>query len=161
MGALPEFWRAAARECVLGRDLIFGQGCKAPARLVDVMGLMRAAIVVGAVVALLPSDREQQQKLIARASDAATWVTTYCDRNAATCAQANEHWKTFVAKAEFGAKLVYEAMQNDGKSNLAERADRGAPKSAPAVLKHGAGTLTPNDLEPAWRGRDKTQRGSI
>lgn len=111
-------------------------------------------------MALLPSDREQQQKLIERASSAATWVTTFCDRNATTCAQANEHWKTFVAKAEFGAKLVYESMQDSGEADVAKRDERAAARTAPAVLRD-SGTLTPNDMQPAWRGRGQGQRGSI
>lgn len=123
------------------------------------MGLMRIAVVVGVGVALLPSDREQQEKLIARASDAATWVTTYCDRNAATCAQADEHWTTFLAKAEFGAKLIYESMQESSEPAVAQRGDLPASRTAPAVLR--GGTLTPHDLQPAWRGREKSQRGSI
>ena len=78
------------------------------------MGILRIAIVVAAGVALLPSDREQQQRLMQRASDATTWVVTYCDRNAAHCTQAAGLWTQFVAKAEFGAKLAYDMMKDTG-----------------------------------------------
>ncbi|MGQ0456652.1 MAG: DUF5330 domain-containing protein [Hyphomicrobium sp.] len=126
------------------------------------MGLMRIAIVVAAGVALLPSDREQQQRLVKRASDAATWTVTFCDRNAATCAQADGLWKQFAAKAEFAAKLAYETMQDASAERVvADRGDvAGARKAAPVGLKGRAGTLTPHDLRPAWRGADKS-RGSI
>lgn len=126
------------------------------------MGLMRIAIVVAAGVALLPSDREQQQRLVKRASDGATWAVTFCDRNEAACEQADVYWKGFVAKAEFAAKLAYETMQDaSAEREIADRGDAVATrKAAPAAFDNRAGTLTPRDLRPAWRGAEKS-RGSI
>lgn len=124
------------------------------------MGLMRIAIVVAAGVALLPSDREQQQRLMQRASDATTWVVTYCDRNAQTCTQAAGMWKQFVAKAEFGAKLAYDMMQDAAtERQTAEVGGERSMRAAPAALER-RGTLTPGDLRPAWRGQPRS-RGSI
>src|ERR1700742_4209987 len=69
------------------------------------MGLLRIATVAAIGIALLPSDKEQQQHLYERASASAEWAVTFCDRNAAMCAKGAELWTQFVAKAQFGAQL--------------------------------------------------------
>lgn len=126
------------------------------------MGLMRVAAVVAVGVALMPADQEQQKRLIQRASDASTWAMTFCERNAETCAKRDELWVLFVAKAEFAAKLAYDTWRKSGDG------DDGEAATSPASfetrrgnrLDARGGTLTPDDLRPAWRGPAK-QRGSI
>ena len=119
------------------------------------MGLLRIAMVAAVGIALLPSDREQQQKIYEKAGATAEWVVTFCDRNAATCAKGSELWSQFLAKAEFGAKLAYEAMRAR-QSGVQETADRQPSEQrpySPAILeRESSGTLTPLDKEPAWRG---------
>jgi hypothetical protein len=119
------------------------------------MGLLRIATVVAVGVALLPSDRDQQQHLYERAGATAQWVVTFCDRNGPTCAKGSEVWSQFVAKAEFGAKLVYDMVrEREGLDNAQDRVFK------PAALERDSGTLTPFDKEPAWHGK-KTGKGSI
>ena len=67
------------------------------------MPLLRTIIVVGAVIALLPSDRAQQERLQQAAVDAAHWTMTFCERNAKTCDNAGAAWDVFKTKAEFAA----------------------------------------------------------
>jgi hypothetical protein len=118
------------------------------------MGLLRIATVVAIGVALLPSDRDQQQRLYERAGATAQWVVTFCDRNGPTCVKGSQLWGQFVAKAEFGAKLAYDMIrEHEG------AADRSADRPVkPAVLERDSGTLTPLDKEPPWRGK-KVQQG--
>ncbi len=120
------------------------------------MGLLRIGMIAAIGIALLPSDKEQQQRIYERAGSTAQWVVTFCDRNAATCAKGSELWSQFLAKAEFGAKLAYDMMRErqnagDGPQKVI---DRGT--ASPYVLERESGTLTPFDKEPAWRG-DKAQ----
>jgi hypothetical protein len=138
----------------------------------SVMGLFRLACIAAVGVALLPSDREQQEKLYKHAASATSWVVTFCDRNAKTCTQGGDLWTAFLAKAEFGAKLAFD-MIRDGEDTkvTAYQADGGTSLSQPAglALERRSQTLTGEDLKPAWRGQSisvspaakKTQRGSI
>lgn len=117
------------------------------------MGLFKLAVLGAIVVSILPSDREQQEKLYERASSAATWTMTFCDRNAETCATAAGYWASFVAKAEFGAKLAFDLVQDN--QGASQKSADGTPRLI------GRGTLRPEDLKPAWRGEKATRVGSL
>ena len=69
------------------------------------MSLFRVGILVAAVVAVLPADRQQQAHLYDRAASAVHWTATFCDRNGQTCAQAASLWSAFLTKAQFGAQM--------------------------------------------------------
>lgn len=133
------------------------------------MGILRVGVIVAVGVALLPSDREQQEILYNRAALAAKWTVTFCDRNVQACATASSVWDHFVKKAQFGAKLAYDTLAehlgggeqsfdaqpasmlfgSDGRARVLET---GALKSGPAL----SGTLKQGDLEPDWRGQSRT-----
>ncbi|MBN9247084.1 MAG: hypothetical protein EKK38_01355 [Hyphomicrobium sp.] len=126
------------------------------------MGMLRIATFAAVAIALLPSDREQQQRLYERAGSTAQWVVTFCDRNSAACAKGSEYWSLFVAKAEFGAKLAYDMMREREASGLATSSlnlDQSKGRVAPALLERDSGTLTPLDKEPDWRGKHLTKNG--
>ncbi len=122
------------------------------------MGLIRTAIVVGAVVALMPTDRTQQSRLADQASAAAKWTLTFCERNASTCTQAGEVWGVFVKKAQFAGQLAIDLV-NDSQRSEPARPEPARTEPAvrrddnpPALPATSRGTLTPNDLKPTWRG---------
>jgi hypothetical protein len=128
------------------------------------MGLLRLATFVAVGVALLPSDRDQQQHLYERAGATAQWVVTFCDRNGPTCAKGSEVWSQFLAKAEFGAKLAYDMMrerQNAGSAGTTAPVEAKGRLYAPAVLERDSGTLTPLDREPPWHGKQAGRSGGI
>ncbi|MGZ5889788.1 MAG: DUF5330 domain-containing protein, partial [Hyphomicrobium sp.] len=79
------------------------------------MSLFRVGILVAAVVAVLPADRQQQAHLYDRAASAVHWTATFCDRNGQTCAQAASLWSAFLTKAQFGAQMAYELAQKYSK----------------------------------------------
>lgn len=108
------------------------------------MSILRIGLLVVLVIAVLPEDERQQARLYDRAAAAAHWTITFCDRNGPTCIQAGELWSAFLKKAEFGAQMAYAlalryTAREDG-------------YLAPAALGTARGTLTPQDLKPAWRG---------
>ncbi len=116
---------------------------------------MRTVIVVGAVIALLPSDRAQQERLQQAAVDAARWTLTYCDRNAKTCENASAAWETFKAKAEFAGIVAYDiAMTHVFKPHVLGAGNGMAGLTPPGETSAlpDRGTLTAGDLEPQWRG---------
>ena len=100
------------------------------------MGLLRIATIVAVGVALLPSDRDQQQRLYERAGSTAQWVVTFCDRNGPTCAKGSEVWSQFVAKAEFGAKLAYDMMRERQSCAGNRRARLHAPGAGTRQQRH-------------------------
>jgi len=126
------------------------------------MGLLRIATFAAVAIALLPSDREQQQRLYERAGSTAEWVVTFCDRNSAACAKGSELWSQFVAKAEFGAKLAYDMIREHEASSVANanlHLDESKGRVAPALLERDSGTLTPIDKMPDWRGKNANKNG--
>lgn len=120
------------------------------------MGLLRTGIVIAVGVALLPSDRESQDRLYERAGSAAHWTLTFCDRNALTCEKGKELWAVFVAKAEFGAKLAYDMIrERQLEQETHERLVAPASLKRPMERERSRatrGTLTDEDRMPAWRG---------
>lgn len=114
------------------------------------MSILKIGILVAAVVAILPADREQQAALYDRAASAVHWTATFCDRNATTCQQAGVLWTGFVQKAQFGAAMAYElVMKHTGN-------EQGRSLIEPTVDLTPRGTLRADDLEPAWRGSSHT-----
>lgn len=110
------------------------------------MSLFRIAIVLSLGVAIMPSDRAQQEELYTRAASAAHWTVTFCDRNVRTCEVSATLWDAFLKKAEFAGKLVYDvALHTAGPGD-------GEFKAIPASTDV-RGTLNRLDLEPQWRGK--------
>jgi hypothetical protein len=130
------------------------------------MGLLRIATVAAIGIALLPSDKDQQQRLYDRAGATAEWVVTFCDRNATVCTKSAELWTQFVAKAQFGAQLAFEMAKehyaaSEGMSTASLKLDdsKTADSVAPAALERRSGTLTPLDRAPEWRGKQQNHNG--
>lgn len=118
------------------------------------MSLFRTAVVLSVAIALLPSDKGKQQQLYQQAVTMANDAATYCERNAETCAKAAEYWEQFKVKAVFAAGMARDALQRysgdtTGESDAADAtAGLASPESAVVTAR---GTLTAEDLEPAWR----------
>jgi len=112
------------------------------------MFLIRLMFWLGFAVLLLPADERQQARLYDTAAAAVERMTSFCDRNARTCATGAELWAAFVKKAEFGARMAFDLMSSRRDGEAAQR---------PAPQPIGArGTLTPSDLAPAWRGATRS-----
>lgn len=128
------------------------------------MFLVRAAFVLGVVIMLLPTDEAQQAKMAGTAGSAAERAATFCERNPATCAAGAELWALFLKKAEFGAHLAGNMVQDYMRGSMRQAGqdpDRQRPldpshrpQTAPAArsIEPGRGTLSPDDLAPSWRG---------
>jgi hypothetical protein len=111
------------------------------------MFFIRVAFWLGVVVLLLPTDEQQQGRLYRTATTAVERATTFCDRNAKTCATAADAWSTFLKKAEFGARLAGDLL------GAGKRQDADGPHPVSADGKADQrGTLSRTDLQPTWRG---------
>lgn len=116
----------------------------------------RSFVVIAATIYLLPTDPAQQQRFMEKALAAATWTTTFCDRNAAACGVAQAAWTEMKQKASFAAAVAYDiatrkptATEAIAEPRAGER-PRVLPVSASAA--GASGTLTADDLRPIWRG---------
>jgi hypothetical protein len=115
------------------------------------MFLIRVAFWVGLAVLLLPTDERQQARLYQTVAATVERVTTFCDRNAQTCATGAELWATFLKKAEFGGRMAVELITTAGRKDGSALDPAAEPASA-RVPPAARGTLTPADLTPPWRG---------
>jgi hypothetical protein len=106
------------------------------------MSLARKGIVLALVIAMVPSDKGAQQKLYLQAVDTFNQAATYCDRHPDVCAKAAKHWASFRDKAEFVGQLAVDAILAYAREQLDGTGTAAAP---------GPGTLTRDDLKPAWR----------
>ncbi len=69
------------------------------------MSLIRATLILGAAVMLLPVDEKKQAAFSVTATKAAAETATFCDRNVHTCGAGRELWSLFLHKAEYGIEL--------------------------------------------------------
>jgi Family of unknown function (DUF5330) len=130
------------------------------------MSLIKSAFWLGLVVLLLPTDQQQQARLMTTASSALERATTFCDRNLSTCAMGAQVWATFVKKAEFGAQMALDLINKRGEKHDAETHQAGStalPGPMPVKVQTQTiapqrGTLKPGDLQPAWRGQTASAR---
>ena len=118
------------------------------------MAFIRNIVVLGAVVALLPTDQNQQSRFYDSAAGAVTWTVTFCDRNGALCAEGQAMWTTLTKKAEFGAGVAYSLVQ--------QHLMPGAQSPGPAQpVSAQRGTLRPDDMQPNWRAPAQPHRPGI
>ena len=123
------------------------------------MFFIRLTFWLGVAVMLLPSDAQQQARLYGTATTAVERVTTFCDRNARTCEIGSQAWSTFLKKAEFGARLVSDLVSSGGRPEQAAFSAGPREKTVVATKTDVHGTLSPMDLEPAWRGPSGRRAG--
>jgi hypothetical protein len=142
------------------------------------MSLIRAALILGAAVMLLPVDEKKQAAFSATATKAAAETATFCERNVHTCGAGRELWSLFLYKAEYGMELGARLVRDqflrgdssemssisDGSENLAPRSNIAAQyrqDSLPNPASNQAGYHTgevqprrsayPMDHPPRWR----------
>lgn len=130
------------------------------------MSLIRTAVVLGAVIMLLPTDERRKTEFSDTAGMAVERTVTFCERNPGSCAAGRELWDTFLRKAEFGMELASglardymargrEPAQNHKPQDQRPPVASQRPPALPNVRIEPAtsrGTLTRADLEPQWRG---------
>jgi hypothetical protein len=121
------------------------------------MSLIKSAFWLGLVVLILPTDQQQQAKLMNTASAAVERATTFCDRNASTCVMGAQVWATFVKKAEFGIHMAMDLINKRGERREGEFSGPIRVQTPPVTPQRG--TLKPGDLQPAWRGQAASARG--
>jgi len=124
--------------------------------------LIRTAFWLMIIVLLLPTDQQQRSEVYGTAQAAVHDVATFCDRNPETCARGKDAFSVFVQKAQFGARMLMDLINNrtgaDDQDSPSEDQDTRSPEAsalfAPASFDMSASqdTLNPEDREEAWSG---------
>jgi hypothetical protein len=113
------------------------------------MSLLRLAFWLALLVLLLPTEAAQQARFTSFANSALERLSTFCQRNAATCEVGAAAWANFLRKAEFGVRLVGDLVGAGGRHS--SDAPRPPDKRLGKADQHG--TLSPDDdYYPPWRG---------
>lgn len=107
------------------------------------MFLLRAAFWLSIVIILLPADTETGDKAprvtafeaLVAAQTAVSDISQFCDRNPDVCDTGGTAFNVLADKVRNGAKIIYGYF---GDEKVGE-----SPKGT-------GGTLTPDDIEPAW-----------
>lgn len=127
--------------------------------------LLRAAFWLSVALVLLPSGQSTSKgpgpvEAVSAAGAALSDVTHFCERQADACVVGAQAAVVFGQRAQAGAKMVYEFLNEKVAATEGAKsapAETGSVKSPPvkaagqAAGKTSQHTLTPLDLKPAWR----------
>lgn len=122
--------------------------------------LIRTAFWLMIIILLLPTDEQQRSEVFGTAQAAVNDVSTFCDRNPETCARGKDAFAVFVQKAQFGARLLMDFIQDrtgTGDNTTASMPGSEAEATADPASFDMSGsndTLVPEDREEAWSGPD-------
>ncbi len=140
--------------------------------------MLKKLLLVGAIIAVIPLERENQADLYEVAKSTVADIMGFCDRNSGVCEKGNAAIDKLATKAEFGARMMVDiAKEQSGTSSdevaqllKATNLSRGFRRPQPAPVQstdrfptyqnkqysdhYGvtSSTLSPTDLKPGWRG---------
>jgi Family of unknown function (DUF5330) len=119
--------------------------------------LVRMVFWLSLVIALLPATSSQQETsasqvaatdALSAASAAVSDIRQFCVRQPGACAAGSQAIVQFGHKAETGAKLLYQLLNERKVTNQSPVTTKGADKSSTG--RPSSGTLTPTDLAAPW-----------
>ena len=123
--------------------------------------LLKAAFWLSVVVMLLPSGEKSAPapqvgatEAVSAAGAAVSDMRQFCARQPEACAVGSQAATAFGQKAQAGAKMLYEFLNDRVPNETASLG--GKPTGAAQRSQH---TLTPDDLAPAWRGPEPRRDG--
>jgi Family of unknown function (DUF5330) len=119
--------------------------------------LIRMTFWLGVVLVLLPRGGSQStSKANVSAIDAmsaakatVTDVRSFCERQTDACSVGSQAAAAIGHRAQVGAKMLYEYLNEHLRSNDTGTAGKPVP---PSVARPSRDTLAPTDRAPAWRG---------
>ena len=140
--------------------------------------MLKKLLLVGAIIAVIPLERENQADLYQAAKSTVSDITGFCTRNPNVCVKGNEALDKLATKAEFGARMMVDIAKEQSGSKtdeltllLKSAKLQGQPalgKPLPVQSNErfpsyrdnqynehygtGSNTLSTSDLKPDWRG---------
>jgi len=137
--------------------------------------LIRMAFWLSVVLVLLPSGGAKQTAAapgaeigaagaVSAASATVADMRHFCTRQPEACALGSQAAVAFGQRAQAGAKMVYELInERTAPRETGSIATKGIKPTVTLAAKPSQNTLTPADLAPAWRGAHReahNQRGA-
>jgi hypothetical protein len=126
--------------------------------------LIRMAFWLSVVLVLLPSGGSKQTAstpgaeigalgAVSAASATVSDMRQFCTRQPDACAIGSQAAVAFGQRAQAGAKMVYELInEHAAPRETGSIATKGTKPAVALAAKPSQNTLTPADLAPAWRG---------
>ena len=126
--------------------------------------LIRMAFWLSVVLVLLPSGGAKQTaaapsaeigavEAVSAASATVGDMRQFCTRQPEACALGSQAAVAFGQRAQAGAKMVYEIINERATPReTGSIATKGAKPAVTLAAKPSQNTLTPADIAPAWRG---------
>ncbi|MGI9407652.1 MAG: hypothetical protein ACR2O4_14865 [Hyphomicrobiaceae bacterium] len=74
------------------------------------MSLFKTVVLVGVIIAVLPSDRENQLALHQTAMSVGAEARSFCSERPNICVSRQDAWESFKSKATFGYELATEMI---------------------------------------------------
>ncbi|MDA7947688.1 MAG: DUF5330 domain-containing protein, partial [Hyphomicrobiaceae bacterium] len=81
------------------------------------MFLIRTAFWLSLLILLLPTDEQKQRVIYGNAQAAVEDLGSFCDRNPGVCEASKNAAYTFGQKAQFGARMVMDFIQEKAGNN--------------------------------------------
>lgn len=117
--------------------------------------LIKVAFWLAIVAMLLPSDKRATPEVntaeaVSAATAAVSDMSKFCARQPDACTAGSQAAVAFGQKAQAGAKMLYEFLNDRLGPN--ETGSVAKPAARPAAARPSQHTLTPGDIDPTWRG---------
>src|SRR5262245_65412800 len=117
--------------------------------------LIKVAFWLAVVAMLLPSDKRAAPEVntaeaVSAAAATMSDMSKFCARQPDACTVGSQAAVAFGQKAQAGAKMLYEFLNDRLGPN--ETGSVAKPAGRPTGAAPSQHTLTPGDLNPVWRG---------
>ena len=121
--------------------------------------MLKKLLLIGAIVAIIPLERENQADLYQVAKSTFRDITGFCGRNPGVCEKGNAAMDKFATKAEFGARMMVDIAKEqsgatvggDPMSQLLKSTQSPSVKPTPYELAGKPGPIQTNDRFPTYR----------
>lgn len=114
------------------------------------MFLIRTAFWLCLLILLLPTDEQEQRVVYGNAEAAVKDLSSFCTRNPEVCEASKDAAHTFSKKAQFGAQMLMDFFQESTADTSYSETSERANRRPSFFRKEARGTLTAEDLKPAW-----------
>lgn len=114
------------------------------------MFLIRTAFWLCLLILLLPTDEQEQRVVYGNAEAAVKDLSSFCARNPEVCEASKDAAHTFSKKAQFGAQMLMDFFQESTADTSYSETSERANRRPSFFRKEARGTLTAEDLKPAW-----------
>ena len=114
------------------------------------MFFIRTAFWLVILILLLPASEQEQKQVYGTAEAAVKDLSNFCIRNPVVCVQTKSAFDTFTQKAQFGAEMVMDFVEDFDSGETAENAK--SDKKFSLFGNRTQNTLNSSDMGPAWSG---------